>query len=73
MYCLILKQENFTSDLNVYEVELWNISSFTKAKGYHRVLRFGSKSSYLGDHGKDKINKKVKSIVFINVFNEFDM
>ena len=45
LYCFILKQENFTSELKSFEVELMESFSFTKAKGDHKVLDFGSKSS----------------------------
>ena len=43
--CFILQQEIFTPDMKSSELELWKISSFAKAKGDHKVLRFGSKSS----------------------------
>ena len=71
--CFVLQQENFTSGLKSSEVELWKSLSFTKAKGYHKVLRFVFKSSYLRTHDKYNINKKIKSIVVIHVCNEFDM
>ena len=54
-------------------MKLWKSFSFTKAKGYHKVLSFGTKSSYLGTHGKYNSNKKVKSIIIIYVCNEFNM
>ena len=73
LYCLILQQEIFTSDMNSYEVEFWKSFSFAKVKGDHKVLIFGSKSSWLGTHGKDNSNKKVKSILIIHVCNKFDM
>ena len=41
----ILQQENFTSDLERSEVEFMESLSFTKAKGDHKVLSFGPKSS----------------------------
>ena len=59
--------------MKIYEVELWNTFFFAKAKGYHKVLIFGPKYTYLGIHVKDNSNKKVKVIVIIHVFNKFDM
>ena len=71
--CFILQQEIFSSDLKSFEVELWNILSFIKKKGYHKVLIFGCKSSWLGTHFKDNTNKKIKDIVIIHVCNWFGM
>ena len=39
--CFIFQQESFTYDLKSSEVELWKSFSFTKSKGYHKVLIFG--------------------------------
>ena len=71
--CFILQQENFTSDMKSSEVELWKSFYLTKTKCYHKVLRFGYNSSYLGTNGKYNRNKKVKAITIIHVCNEFDM
>ena len=42
LYC---NKKCLTSDLKIFEVELREILSFTKAKVDHKVLRFGFKSS----------------------------
>ena len=55
------------------EVELWKGFYFIKAKRYHKVFSFGSKSSYMGTHGKYNSNNKVEAIVFIHVCNESEM
>ena len=59
--------------LKRYELELWDSFAFIKAKGTHKVLIFGSKSSKFRDYDKDNINKKVKAIINIHVCNELDM
>ena len=71
--CCVIIHENFTPELKRYEVELWEIFYLTKANGDNKVLRFGSKSFYLGTNDRDNINKKVKNIVIIHICNEFDM
>ena len=71
--CCVIIQENFTPELKRYKVELWEIFYLTKANGDNKVLRFGSKSFYLGTNDRDNINKKVKNIVVIHICNEFDM
>ena len=54
-------------------MELWESFPFTKAKGVHKFLVFGSKSSKLRTNGKDNSNKKVKSVVNVHVCNDIYM
>ena len=73
LYCLILQQEIFTSDLNISDVEFCMIFYFTKVKGDHKVLKFRSYSSELGTCGEYSINKKIKAIVIIQICDQFDI
>ena len=68
--CLMLQQGIFTSNMNSSEVELWNIFSFTKSKGDHKVLTFGYSSTQLVTHCEDNSNNKVKAIGIIHVCNK---
>ena len=71
--CFIIQQIKFASWLNSYNVELWEVLTFTKEKLDLKFFSFGSNSSKLTNHGKYNINKKVKYVVNIHVSDKFDV
>ena len=73
MSFLRFQQGKNNLDPNSSEVEMWEGFSFTRAKIYYKVLRFGSMSYKLSTCGKAKRNKKVKAIVNVHVCNDIDM
>ena len=65
--------KNFNLSLKSSKVEFWNILPFAKAKLYHKVVIFGSKSYNLSTTVKYINKKKAKYVVKIHVGNYLDI